>query len=246
LSSVLALSAEEARERLSGSAEEVAAFIREATEQGEPEAQARLGQLLLDGNGVARDEAAALGWFVKAARAGHVEAINMVGRCYDLGLGTVVDKRQAAKWFRAAAERGLDWGMYNYATALALGDGVEEDKAEALALFRRAAAMGNAKAINHVGSFYEDGWVVRRDLTQAARCYRTAAVGGDFRGMFNHARMLADAGRIAEACAWFERSAASGNSRFRANAAAYLAKSAHEEVRHIATMIAAQDAIASH
>jgi len=236
-----ALAPEELRARLSGPPEEVAALIREAAEAGVAEAQARLGQLLLDGRGIAKDEAAALRWFVRAALAGHVEAINMVGRCFDLGWGTPIDKRQAAQWFKAAADRGLDWGMYNYATALALGEGVAEDRVAALTLFRKAAAMGNAKAINHVGSFHEDGWVVQRDMAEAARCYRLAAKGGDFRGMFNHARMLIDAGAVEEACAWIARAGAAGNARFRAQVAALLSGSPHADVRAAGAALASAE-----
>ncbi|MEI9927188.1 MAG: TonB-dependent receptor [Sphingomonas sp.] len=162
----------EIAERLAASPEERAVLIREGAEAGVAEAQAVLGQMLLDGTGVARDPRAGFGWFLKAAAQGHLMALNMVGRCYDLGWGTHVDKARAAECFRIAAQRGLEWGMYNYATALALGEGVAEDRAAALDWFREAAAMGNAKAMNYVGSFYEDGWVVARDMRAAADCMR--------------------------------------------------------------------------
>src|SRR3546814_8218157 len=88
------------------------------------------------------------------------------------------------------------------ATLLALGEGVDEDKAAAFGWLEKAAAMGNAKAINFVGSFHEDGWVVTRDVDEAADCYARAAEGGDFRGCFNHARMLGLAGKVDEALVW--------------------------------------------
>jgi TPR repeat protein len=197
-------------------------LIRRAALAGVAEAQMVLGQMLLDGRDLPQDPTAAFGWFTVAARADHLLAINMVGRCYDLGWGVAVDKPLAARWYRTAAQRGLDWGMYNYGTLLALGDGVPQDRAAALAWFGRAADMGNAKAANFVGSFHEDGWVVPVDLAEAARCYAIAAVGGDFRGQFNHARMLIDAGDLATARTWLERSTAGGNPRFRAQVAAWL------------------------
>lgn len=200
--------------RLSGPPEERAAFVRDAAEAGVAEAQAVYGQMLLDGAGVAADPRAALGWFTRAAAQHHVMALNMVGRCYDLGWGTAVDKTRAADCYRIAAERGLDWGMYNYATLLALGEGVAQDRATALDWLQRAAAMGNAKAINFVGSFAEDGWAGPRDMAKAANCYRQAAEGGDFRGCFNHARMLLDAGQVEAALPWLARAAKLGNARF--------------------------------
>ncbi|MEO9132995.1 MAG: tetratricopeptide repeat protein [Sphingomonas sp.] len=208
--------------RLSGPPEERAAFVRAAAEAGVAEAQAVFGQMLLDGADVARDEAAALGWFVRAAAQHHLMAINMVGRCYDLGWGTAPDKVRAAECYRIAAERGLDWGMYNYATLLALGDGVAEDKPAALDWFGKAAKLGNAKAINFVGSFHEDGWVVPRDMAKAARLYARAAEGGDFRGAFNHARMLGAAGNIEDAIGWLKRAGATARPAFVDKASAWL------------------------
>ena len=209
--------------RLSGSPEERAAFVREAADAGVAEAQAVYGQMLLDGVGVVADPVAALGWFTKAAAQHHVMALNMVGRCYDLGWGTAPDKTRAAECYRIAAAQGLDWGMYNYATLLALGQGVAEDKAAALDWFRKAAALGNAKAINFIGSFHEDGWVVERDMVAAALCYARAAQGGDFRGAFNHARMLGAAGQVEDALGWLRRAGASATPAFVDKAVAWLA-----------------------
>ncbi|TAM00788.1 MAG: sel1 repeat family protein [Paraburkholderia sp.] len=194
---------------LSGPPEVAAAWIAAAAENGIVEAQARYGQILLDGRGIARDPAAALTWFKHAANADHPMAMNMVGRCYEHGWGTAACASVAVYWFRLAARAGLDWGMYNYATALALGNGVDENRTEALAWFEKAAALGHAKSINLIGSFYEDGWVVEADpdtaLDLAFDHYRRAAVAGDFRGQFNYARCLAARGRFEEALEWIAR-----------------------------------------
>jgi TPR repeat protein len=209
------LTREEIDARLAGSPATRAAFLHDAAEAGSAGAQAAYAQLLLDGDGVTRDAAAALGWFVRAARGGHLMALNMVGRCYDLGWGAVPDKARAAECFRVAAERGLAEAMYNYATALALGAGVAEDKPAALGWLERAAALGFAKAENFIGSFAEDGWAGPVDMVRAARCYQRAAEGGDFRGCFNHARMLAAAGEVDAAVGWIARAAELGHDRFR-------------------------------
>lgn len=195
------------------------AALRAAADAGEPDAQALLGQWLLD-RGEAREGFA---WFNRAAAAGHLMALNMVGRCYDLGWGVAVDKVRAAECFRIAAARGLPEAMYNHATALSLGEGCAEDKAAALALFERAAAAGFAKAHNHVGSFAEDGWVRPRDMAEARRRYRLAAEGGDFRGMFNHARMLAEDGDEAAALEWLARCGETATNAFVARARGWLA-----------------------
>ena len=218
MSAIEHLSPDEVAARLSGSPEERAALIREGAEAGVAEAQAVLGQMLLDQG----DAAAGFAWFNRAAGQGHMMALNMVGRCYDLGWGVAADKARAAECFRIAAEQGLEWGMYNFATALTLGEGVAEDRPAALDWFRKAAALGNAKAINYLGSFHEDGWVVARDLKAAAGFYARAAEGGDFRGQFNHARMLAAEGRTEEALLWIRRAAETATPAFREKAARWL------------------------
>lgn len=204
------------------SGEQRVAVIRAAAEAGVAEAQAVFGQMLLDGDDVAQDRAAAFAWFNRAAGQHHLMALNMVGRCYDLGWGVPVDKTRAAECFRFAASRGLDWGMYNYATALALGEGVAEDRGAALDWFRKAAALGNAKSDNYIGSFHEDGWVVAQDLALAETHYRRAAKGGDFRGQFNLARLLGARGETQAALQWLARARETATPAFLAKAEAWL------------------------
>jgi TPR repeat protein len=195
--------------------------VRAGAETGVAEAQAVLGQMMLD----AGQAPEGFAWFNKAAAQGHLMALNMVGRCYDLGWGVAVDKARAAECFRIAAERGLEWGMYNYATSLTLGDGVAEDKVAALGWFEKAGRQGNAKALNYIGSFHEDGWVVAKDMQKAADFYARAAEGGDFRGAFNHARMLAGEGRFSEAREWVMRCFETATPAFAGKARAFLAAS---------------------
>lgn len=202
---LMAMTDDERVAALAGPPETVALLLLEAAEAGHGEAQLLSGQFCLDGKGVVRDPVAALRWFGLAAQGGNAMAMNMVGRCCEHGWGTSVNKALAAQWYGAAADQGLDWGLYNLATLNALGEGVPQDRARALDLFRQAAAMGHAKSINLIGSFFEDGWVVARDMEQAADHYRRAAEGGDFRGQFNHARMLAAQGDKHGASLWLAR-----------------------------------------
>lgn len=229
MTALASLSREDIAERLAGPGR--ARLVREAALSGEAEAQAVWGQMLLDGRETERNPREAFRWFMRGAAAGHLMALNMVGRCYDLGQGVPADKARAAECFGAAARRGLPEAMYNLATLMALGEGIAEDKAMALQWLERAAALGYAKAVNFIGSFREDGWACDRDMRAAAECYRQAAEGGDFRGMFNHARMRADAGDIDEALAWLERAGAAGNAPFVAKAIDWCGHAALERLR---------------
>ena len=233
LAELEALGADALREALSGPPATLASLLRAAAKGGVIEAQARLGQLLLDHPALADDGTEALRRFAAAATCGHVMAMNMVGRCTEHGWGTAPDTARAAQWYRAAAERGLDWGMYNLATLLTLGDGVTQDRAQALALFERAAALGHAKSINMVGSFHEDGWVLPPDRRRAAEHYARAAEAGDFRGQFNHARMLIEGGAIDRALPWLARIPDTATPRFLDQVRAWLAAQRDPRLRHL-------------
>ncbi|CAN1597425.1 sel1 repeat family protein [Pseudomonas sp. B21-028] len=205
-----------------------------AAGEGMLDAQALLGQILLDGRGIARDPVLAVRWFGIAARRGHPMARNMLGRCHEHGWGCVADASVAAGHYRLAAEAGLDWGMYNYANLLATGRGVAEDQAQALSLYRRAAESGHAKSMNLLGRYLEDGRCCPADPLAAAQWYRRSAEGGDFRGQFSHAAVLAGKGLIDEALGWLRKALATGNVNFLRVSSESLSGASHPEIRAMA------------
>ncbi len=218
-----------------GAAPEAAfAAISRIAAAGDAEAQAWLGQMLLDGRGAPVDPHMAVVWFRRAAQGGHAMGMNMLGRCLENGWGVARDPAGAVAWYMKAAEAGLDWGMYNYATLLTQGEGVEKDLAVALLWFTRAADLGHAKSINVVGGFHEDGWIVRPDRARARECYARAAAGGDFRGHFNYARLLAAEGDLDAARSHFTRAHETATPAFREKMAAFLAGSPDARLRAVA------------
>lgn len=206
-----------------------------AAREGVLDAQALLGQILLDGRGIAQDLPLALRWFEIAAQRGHLMARNMLGRCHEHGWGCTVDAGTAATHYRQAAEAGLDWAMYNFANLLATGRGVVADPVTALALYRQAAELGHAKSMNLLGRYLEEGQVCAQDLPAARDWYRRSAMGGDFRGQFSHAAVLAEEGRIDEALAWLRQALAGGNLNFLRVAGEALLTAPHPQIRGMAS-----------
>ena len=202
-----------------------------AAGQGIVEAQALLGQILLDGRGIAQDQPLALRWFGIAAGQGYLMARNMLGRCHEHGWGCVADESIAARHYRSAADAGLDWAMYNLANLLATGRGVREDQLQALALYQRAAEAGHVKSMNLLGRYLEEGRVCPMDLTAAHNWYRRSAEGGDFRGQFSHAAILAETGRIEEALQWLRKALVIGNVKFLQVSSESLLMSPHPQIR---------------
>lgn len=223
---------------LRSDAAHTARWLYDAACQGLVEAQTTLGQALLDGRGTPADAAAARRWFGRAAEAGHAPAANMLGRCLERGWGGDVDLAGAAGCYRQAGEAGLDWGQYNLANMLLRGRGVGRDVVESYRWFAAAADQGHAKSINLVGRFLEDGWVGSPDPAAAATWYLRAAEGGDFRGQYNLAILLAQAGRTDDAVHWFTRAGESGSLDFRRVAAEQLLQHANLALRAVGLMIA--------
>ena len=119
-----------------------------------------------------------------------------------------------------------------------------QDRARSLALFAQAAALGHAKSMTMVGSFHEDGWTVPADREEARRWYARGADAGDFRGRFNHARLLVEDGRIEEALPWLRRIPETASPRFLAQLHAWLAKQASPLLERLALDLAGETAYA--
>jgi TPR repeat protein len=226
-----ALDGDRLKAMLDESPARAAQAILMAAGEGILDAQALLGQILLNGQGIARDQPLAVRWFEIAARRGHLMARNMLGRCHEHGWGCAADAAVAARHYRIAAEAGLDWAMYNYANLLATGRGVVEDQVQALELYRRAAALGHAKSMNLLGRYLEEGRVCPRDLVAARDWYRRSAEGGDFRGQFSFAAVLTEEGNIDDALVWLRKALAGGNLNFLRVASEALSASADPRVR---------------
>jgi len=188
--------------------------ILAAAGQGAVEAQLLLGQILLDGRGIERDQVLARQWFGIAAQGGSAMGHNMLGRCLEHGWGGEADPGRAAAHYRQAADAGLDWGLYNYANLLATGRGVGVDQSLALSCYEKAAHLGHAKSMNLYGRYLEQGIAIAASPSRALRWYRRSAQAGDFRGMFSLAMVLVERGQMAEAQPWLERARVEGNLNF--------------------------------
>jgi uncharacterized protein len=205
------MSYRELRLLLTGDSAEAALWVRSAAEYGVPAAQLRLGRMLLEGNGVRRDEPAACSWFVRAADRGDAEAMNMAGRCYENGWGAAVNLEKAAHYYRSSAQAGHDWGEYNLGNMLFDGRGVPQDQAQALRWYLSASHRGHGRAMNLAARCFEEGWGCTRSVAEAAQWYRRSAETGYFRAQFNYAVLLTERGEGAAAAGWFLKAASSGD-----------------------------------
>jgi len=80
--------------------------LRPLAEQGNADAQVKLGQIYELGLGVAHDYVEALKWYRKAAEQGNADAQYYLGEMYRHGVGVKQDRAEALKWYRKAAAQG--------------------------------------------------------------------------------------------------------------------------------------------
>jgi TPR repeat protein len=183
------LDGDQLRAMLASNPARAAQAIVAAAGQNLIEAQALLGQILLDGKGIERDPGLALKWFGIAASRGHLMARNMLGRCHEHGWGCTANPSVAAGHYRLAATEGL-------------------------ACYAQAARMGHAKSMNLLGRYLEEGRYCEADRELAFDWYRRSAEAGDFRGQFSHAAVLAEHGHVKQAVTWLNIAREAGNLNF--------------------------------
>ena len=118
--------------------------IQQRAEQGEIEAQAKLGLIYRRGREVSQDFGLAHKWLRKAAGQGHAEAQNNLGLMYDHGRGIERNFVQARKLYLQAAKQGHANAQYNLALLYTNGQGVPQDDIEAYVWANIAAAQGTS------------------------------------------------------------------------------------------------------
>ncbi len=120
--------------------------LRARALRGQAQAQFELGVCYRFGQGVPKDEAEAVAWYLKAANQGHAKAQYNLAVCYDAGTGVSKDYAEAAAWYRRAAYQGHAKAAYNLGVDYKYGQGVDRDDAEAWAWFDLAARQGEGRA----------------------------------------------------------------------------------------------------
>jgi len=123
--------------------------LKAASENGNAEAQYRLGMLYRFGWGVEKDFQAAREHFLTAAENGHPEAQSELAKMFKDGRGMDRDYVTAAKWFEKAAMQHQGVSQLNLARFYRSGRGVEESWPHAWAWFSLAVTNEYMDAIGH-------------------------------------------------------------------------------------------------
>jgi TPR repeat protein/uncharacterized membrane protein YhaH (DUF805 family) len=147
-------------------------------EQGDPDAQYKLGVMYADGQGVVKNEHTAVQWFQKAAEQNNASAQNALGYMYDNGRSVIKNERTAVEWYQKAADQGFANAQYNLGFMYANGRGVVKNERTAIQWFQKAADQGYAEAQYNLGIMYDNGRGVIKNERTAVEWYQKAADQG--------------------------------------------------------------------
>jgi TPR repeat protein len=111
-------------------------WVLAAAEQGDAEAQARLGAIYSSSQQANYQEA--LEWYKKAASQGNTRAMVDIGDLYKRGIGVVANLQEAFNWYSKAAEIGNGDAMSRIGWMYYKGEGLKTDRKEALSWFIKA------------------------------------------------------------------------------------------------------------
>jgi uncharacterized protein len=120
--------------------------IRQLAQQGDPEAQTKLGVLYSVGIGVGADKQKAAEWYGKAAAQGFPRGEWNLAFLYVRGEGVARDYSKALALFRKAADQGLSAAQYDLGMMYLQGLGVPPQPAAAESWLRKAVAQGSREA----------------------------------------------------------------------------------------------------
>ena len=121
--------------------------VKKEAEQGDPDAQSKMGVMYATGIGAPMNKKVADKWYKKAADQGEPISQWNLAFMYVRGEGGLeVNYTEARKLFLMSAQRGFSSAQYDLGIVLLDGVGGEPNRDEAITWFKRAAAQGNRDA----------------------------------------------------------------------------------------------------
>jgi hypothetical protein len=139
-------------------------------QEGNADAQFRLGWMYARGSGVPQDRSEALKWYQLSALQGCGDAQVALAVIYSIGSSVPQDYTEAAKWYRLAAQQGNAFAQNALGLLYANGDGVPQNYIEAAKWWKLAAQERDANAQFHLGVMYDKGRGVSQDDLPGSFC----------------------------------------------------------------------------
>jgi TPR repeat protein/outer membrane protein OmpA-like peptidoglycan-associated protein len=190
-------------------------WLTRAHRAGDVEAGVDLGEMHLQGRGVARDVARGLDLIQAAADAGSVRAQQRLAAVYDRAQRGLADAAEKA-WIERSADEGNANAQAQLAYLYGSGiGGVQQDRARSRELYEQAALQGHVDAQANLAYRFHTARGDKKQLEDAIAWYQEAAANGQPEAQNNLglAYMLGESVERdpVRAAQWFEKAVAQGN-----------------------------------
>ncbi len=159
--------------------------LKEKAEQGNAEAQYRVGWMYQTGKGTEANNEVAIVWYKKAANQGHLSAQNNLCSA-DL---SAQNFQEAAVWCDKAANQNHPKAQFLLAMMYLNGQGFAKDEAKSAQWLLKSAQQGYAASQYKLGFFYKEGVGVAKDR-EAAKKYWEQAAAQNYKNAADHLRCL--------------------------------------------------------
>lgn len=140
-------------------------YYQRACDGGDAQACSRLGDIFIDGRGVAKDEIRATQLYCDS---GDGQKCFTLAEMYDSGQGVAKDQNRAVQLYQRACEKGESQSCSHLRP-----------------FYEKACGAGDGQRCTSLGSMYENGRGVTKDVNRALEYYQKACDGGDARGCTN-------------------------------------------------------------
>jgi TPR repeat protein len=152
---------------------------REKAQAGDARSQALYGSALLDGDGVAKNEAEGVKWLKLSAAKGDTRGLTILGFAYLDGQGVPKNTAEALRLLLQASEKGYALAQGEVAQLLYSGAEVPRNEAEAVRWAKRAAEQNDAGGQFILASAYLQGrGGLAQDVVKGEELLRKAAGNG--------------------------------------------------------------------
>ncbi len=143
-------------------------WFRKSAEQGQPEAQFRLGMMTEKGQGTLKSNEDAADWYLKSATQSNMPNFGSVALGKLLNQMLIQNKQQEGRWFLTIG------GQKSLAMEYS-----SKNKTESALWYLKAAEQGDLESQKAIGGMYLNGRGVIQDYRQAAHWFLRAAGQGD-------------------------------------------------------------------
>lgn len=150
--------------------------LKEKAKEGNPEAQYKIGAMLIEGKVVKKNSQEGCRWLESAAKHGDINAQMLLADQYSKGEGVPQNNEIAMSWYKKASERGHADALHKMGLMMIYSKRDNDSISTGEGLIRDSAQKENVNAQYELGMLYLRGSeTIKVDYEEATRWLKKAA-----------------------------------------------------------------------